>query len=661
VISTRAAPVVVVALLAASCRQPDAVQGSSSATPSSAAPASAAAHSASLLHPDRLRCEDLDTPLAIATPHPRLSWTDVAAPRDAKAPRRRACQLLVASTREALAAGRADRWDSGRVEGDTNSGVAYGGPPLRSRERVFWTVRVWDEADVVSKYAEPASFAMGLNELSDWKAEWIGFDFDRSPPAIEYPFAPASWIGFANDPDEAPAGLRLYQATFTLPPAGDPSHAIEQARLLATADDRLSVALNGREVVHEKRHPERVADLDVAADLRPGDNDVRVLVRNDVAGPAGALLRLDVRTSGGAEFELVSDGSWRGAVPNFDDWATHALAADAWPHARVVGPYGCAPWKTLSQPELFLPPTALLRRRFTISRPFTRAVVYVSALGLVDVELNGERVSDDRFTPGGSEFEKRAGYRAFDVTGRLKPGENALIAELADGAYCGYVDGERDRHGKKPRAKLQLCVDAADGTLETIASDRRWEATRGPRREADLAMGEWYDANAHVRRPAPWKGAAVGAEIDPPLAPDPAPPVRITAELVPAAMRETSPGTWLFDVGREIAGVARLKVHGRAGQTITLRFAAKLDAGGALDRSDLRGARATDRFTCSGLASGLGGGAGSGAGRDGFETFEPRFTLHDFRYVEVTGLSEPPTEKTITGVELGGATPPAAR
>jgi len=654
VISTRAAPVVVVvALLAASCRQPDAVQG-----PPSAAPSAAAAHSASLLRPDRLRCEDLETPLAIASPHPRLSWTDVAVPRDARDPRRRACQILVASTREALAAGRADRWDSGRVEGDTTSGVEYGGPPLRSRERVFWTVRVWDAADVVSKYAEPASFSMGLNERSDWKAEWIGFDFDRSPPSAEYPFAPASWIGFANDPDEAPAGLRLYQATFTLPPAGDPSHAIEQARLLATADDRLWVALNGREVVHEKRHPERVADLDVAANLRPGDNDVRVLVRNDVAGAAGALLELDVRTSGGAEFELVSDGSWRGAVPNFDDWATHALAADAWPHARVVGPYGCAPWKTLSQPDLFLPPTALLRRRFTISRPFTRAVVYVSALGLVDVELNGERVSDDRFTPGGDEFEKRACYRAFDVTGRLKPGENSLVAELADGAYCGYVDGERDRHGKKPRAKLQLCVDAADGTLETIASDRRWEATRGPRREADLAMGEWYDANARVRRPAPWKGVAVGAEIDPPLAPDPAPPVRVSAELTPVKIRETSPGTWLFDLDREITGVARLKVQGHAGQTITLRFAANRKADGTLDLSGLRGARATDRFTCSGLG---GGSAAGGAGRDGFETFEPRFTLHDFRYVEVTGLSEPPTGKTITGVELGGATPPAPR
>jgi arylsulfatase A-like enzyme len=123
--------------------------------------------------------------------------------------------------------------------------------------------------------------------------------------------------------------------------------------------------------------------------------------------------------------------------------------------------------------------------------------------------------------------------------------------------------------------------------------------------------------------------------------------VRITAELAPVKIRETSPGTWLFDLDRAITGVARLKVQGHANQTITLRFAANLKADGTLDRSGLRGARATDRFTCSGLG---GGTAGGGAGRDGFETFEPRFTLHDFRYVEVTGLSEPPTEKTITGV-----------
>jgi len=642
---------------AATCKQPAPAEPPvATPTPAGPPPPRAAAvprskASARGLAPDRLRCENLEMPLAVATARPRLSWIDVSSVGDARNLRQAAYQIRVASSRVALLAGKVDRWDSGRVESDATYGIEYGGTPLRSREQVWWMVRVWDETGAPSEYAPIARFAMGLDS-ADWKAEWVGFDAERTPPAEEYPFAPARWIGFANDPDEAPAGLRLYQATFTLPPAGDPSHTIERARLLATGDDRLWISINGREVVHEKGHPERVADVDVATSLKPGDNDVRVLVRNDAAGTAGALLKLTVRTSGGAEFELVSDGAWLCAVPNFHDWATRELESASWPHARVVAPYGGAPWKTLTTPDLFLPPTVKLRRRFLVNKQVVRAVVYAAALGLVDVELNGARVSDDRFTPGWTDYKKRVYYRAFDVTDRVKPGDNVLGAELADGWYSGYVGWghARDHYGRKTRAKLQLHVDYADGTSDAIASDRRFEATRGSRREADFLMGEWQDAFAQLRHPTPWKAATVGAEVDPPLEPHPGPPVQVYAELEPVAIREATPGAWVFDLGQNFAGVARLKVKGRAGQTITLRFAERLNPDGTLYTTNLRGARATDRFTLSGFP-----------GKDGFETFEPRFTFHGFQYVEVIGLSEPPNPKTITGVAFSSATPLAGR
>jgi len=146
--------------------------------------------------------------------------------------------------------------------------------------------------------------------------------------------------------------------------------------------------------------------------------------------------------------------------------------------------------------KLVLPPPSYMRTTFQIPKPVRRATVYTTALGIFDLHLNGQRVSDDYFNPGWTDYTRRVYYRAHDVTSRVRPGTNALGAILADGWYSGYVGfGKlRDHYGKHPRLRAMLHIEYTDGTTDDIATGPGWKATTGPILEADFLMGEAYDA-----------------------------------------------------------------------------------------------------------------------------------------------------------------------
>jgi alpha-L-rhamnosidase len=304
--------------------------------------------------------------------------------------------------------------------------------------------------------------------------------------------------------------------------------------------------------------------------------------------------------------------------------------------------------------RLDLPPPPYLRREFTLSKPIRRATLYATALGLVDIHLNGKPVSEDRFTPGWTDYPKRVHYRAYEVTGMLRRGTNALGAILADGWYSGYVGWHqlRNHYGAKPRLRAQLQIDYADGSSDTIATGPDWKASVGPIREADFLMGESFDARLISKWDQPgfddsrWAPVDTGAEMAPLIQAHPGPPVRAFALLTPKSITQPAPGVYVFDLGQNFAGAARLKISGKEGQKITLRFAERLNPDGGIYTTNLRGARVTDTYICRG---------------HGVEMWEPRFTYHGFQYVEVTGLTRPPSRDTITGIALSSATTDAGQ
>lgn len=600
----------------------------------------------------RLHCEHLERPAGIDVATPLLSWVVESAERGQ---RQTAFQVMVGNSAAELAKEHGDLWDSGKVTSSETTDIEYAGKPLVSHQYCYWKVRVWDAADQPTAWTEPEVWSIGLLKPEDWKAEWIGNDARRTGLGGEADFGSAKWIWYAADPrPQTPVGTREFQRDFSLPKDA----TIASAALLLAVDNRADVALNGTIIGHFEGW-EAAEPQDVAKALHPGANSIHLRASNDAVGPAGVLARLTIKLADGAVVEVVSDSQWR----SFDrpkpadeakktEWPATALPHDAAPVA-MLGEYGMKPWGKARAEKLLLPPPALLRGEFDLQQPLRRATLYVSALGACDTFLNGKRVSDDRFTPGWTDYPTRVYYRAYDVAPLLTKGKNVIGAELADGWFSGYVGygGRRDHYGKKPRYSAQLVVEYPDGTRTVAASTSKdWKTATGPTLEADLLMGESYDARLEKRNwcktdfdAQDWKPVAVGCdEIPPHVQWHPGPPVQPIREFSPRTVTEPQPGIYVFDLGQNIAGVARLRARGAAGQKIQLRFAERLNPDGTIYTTNLRGARAVDMYICRG---------------EGEADWEPRFTFHGFQYVEVTGLKEKPPLNTVVGIALGSATP----
>lgn len=291
----------------------------------------------------------------------------------------------------------------------------------------------------------------------------------------------------------------------------------------------------------------------------------------------------------------------------------------------------------------------MLRREFKLSSRAKRAIIYASALGAYKLHINGQRVGDQLLAPEFTDYHARTQYQAYDVTALLRPGANAIGAVLGDGWYAGgiglarsLIKKPRNIYGDHPRLIAQLEMDLSGGRRERVVTDESWRTTReGPIRSSDILDGETYDARREMPGwDAPgfddkaWPAADVAASVRTNLVAQPNEPIRGSRDLKPISMNEPKPGVYVFDLGQNMVGWCRLKVQSAAGTTVTLRHAEMLSDDGAIYTDNLRAAKQTDTYTFRGA---------------GVEAFEPHFTYHGFRYVEVIGLKSKPSIDAITG------------
>jgi alpha-L-rhamnosidase len=279
-------------------------------------------------------------------------------------------------------------------------------------------------------------------------------------------------------------------------------------------------------------------------------------------------------------------------------------------------------------------PAHYLRRSFTLATPdgarIERARLYVTSAGVHRLHLNGAVVGDAVLAPGWSAYRSRLRYDTHDVTDLLTAGENVLGAVVADGWWRGYLTWTmaRNVYGDRLGLLAQLEVTFSDGSIQTVTSDLAWRASTGPTLAADLYNGETYDARLELDGwsapgydDAGWSAVEEFAPAVGALEPPPGPPVRRTQELPVRAVLTSPAGRTILDFGQNLVGWVRFTVAGDAGTTITLRHAEVLEAG-ELGTRPLRNAEAIDRYTLRG---------------GGPETWEPAFTFHGFRYVQVDG------------------------
>lgn len=327
----------------------------------------------------------------------------------------------------------------------------------------------------------------------------------------------------------------------------------------------------------------------------------------------------------------------RGAWSSVARWQMGLLAPSDW----------AAEWIAPGNPPHS--PVPYLRKDFEVRSRVRRAVLYVTALGLYEVHINGHRVGNHVLAPDWTDYRKRVRYQAYDVTPLLKAGPNALTALLADGWFSGHIgNGGYQFFGKKPAFLAQLEITCTDGQTETVATDGTWKSHDSPITASDFMLGEDYDSQLEINgwdRPgldeSDWMPVVVRGESPLKLEPQVMEPVRQLCELKPKTVTEPKPGRWVFDLGQNMVGVVRLKVSAPAGTRITLRHAEMLNSDGTLYTNNLRRALSVDEYICNGKRG---------------EVWQPRFTFHGFRYVEVTGLTRRPRKSAVTGIVIGSDT-----
>ncbi|AIY41690.1 Alfa-L-rhamnosidase [Collimonas arenae] len=528
-------------------------------------------------------------PLGIDNPRPRLSWILGSDERNQK---QSAYQVKVASSLPLLA--RPDIWDSGKVDTDQSVLVPYGGPPLLSRTRYYWTVRVWDSHGHTSAWSKPSWWEMGLLSEQDWHAQWIGLD---------RPLALPTELSKYNVPALLTQGRTQGQSFISDKPFTSAA-ALIPTFVTTNSGMTLSLYLGG---------PDGHLIASQRFDNHP-DN-------------AWATLKLDKPALPGKYYLEESDPTGQIGWWSYDrgGYSYGKAYADGKPTAgnRKIR------WDvTASQTKEDISPQ--LRKEFLATKEIKAARLYVTALGLYQAEINGHRVGIDFLAPGWTNYNKRVQYQTYDVTDFVHPGENAIGVTLAPGWYAGNIGSfGPGQYGPMPYLLSQLELSYSDGSIERIVTDNSWKSKIGPIVYSDLIMGEHYDARNETPGwslpnfdDTEWKVVAVKQDVRTRLVAQVDPPVRIERELKPVAITEKKPGMYIFDLGQNMVGTVKLRVSGKAGQVISIRHAEVLNSDGTLYTANLRTAKATDVYILKGM---------------GVEVFEPSFTFHGFRYVEVTG------------------------
>jgi alpha-L-rhamnosidase len=605
------------------------------------------ADGASLI-PTQLRCEYRINPLGIDTLRPRLSWRLESEHRDEK---QTAYQVVVASSKENLESGRFDLWDSDRVMSDKSTQVEYSGKPLVSRMKSYWQVRVWDKAGRPSTWSPPAVWSMGLLNLGDWQGRWIA--------ATEKPFTTGMTrlAGYhaleARSPDE----IKWVQVDLGA------EHVIDSVNLCPPAP-------SGFEQVKGFGFPVRFR-LDASND--PDFGQSRTIVdhtQEDYPNPGNELrafgasgiraryvrvtaTRLWNRGSGAepfcfalAEMEILSKGT--NVALGTSARAKDSVEASGWSLKKLTDGERLPATNVTASGQ---PGNAavLMRKEIKLDGKVVHATAFLCGLGYSELEINGRKIGTDVLDPGFTDFSRRVLYRTYDVTDVIRPGANALGVVLGGGwfnlATPDLFAFERAPWSASPRLLFQLHIELADGTTRTVGSDDSWKWSTGAITFNCVRGGETIDARED--KPgwslagyddADWHTAVAVARPTGKLVSQQHPPIRVTESIRPVRLTEPKPGVYIFDLGVNIAGWAQLSTRGPRGTKITLQFNERLKPDGTLDTGNLTshtyGRFQTEEFILKG---------------EGGETFEPRFTYHGFRYVQVTGLAERPTLYNLIG------------
>ena len=286
-----------------------------------------------------------------------------------------------------------------------------------------------------------------------------------------------------------------------------------------------------------------------------------------------------------------------------------------------------------------------LRKEINLKKQVKNAKVYIMGMGLYELYINGNKIGDQVLAPVPTDYTKNVKYNVFDVTSQLKEGKNMLGTILGNGRFFAMRQDYKPYKIKSfglPKMALQLFVEYTDGTQDIIRTDDTWKVTTdGPILSNNEYDGEEYDARKEMKGwntinfdDKNWEKARYVQEPGGFYEGQMTPNMKIMGEVKPISIKATTKGTYILDMGQNMVGWLQLKVKGKSGDQMTMKFAESLQADGSLYIANLRDAKTTDVYTLKG---------------EGEEIWEPRFIFHGFRFVEISGFPTKPTVDDFVG------------
>ncbi|MGC9326345.1 MAG: family 78 glycoside hydrolase catalytic domain [Candidatus Hinthialibacter sp.] len=596
--------------------------------------------------PHSLTCEYLINPLGIDESSPRLSWK-INDPRRGAV--QSAFQILVSDDPDRLENNQGNIWDAGKVFLDRSIQIPYAGKPLKSGVRYYWKVRSWDADDIPSPYSQPAFWQMGLRNENDWKAQWIGFGGKLPKPErrhngyhsqISHQADAMKWVVIDLEEQSEFESIRLFPA--------NPFNWKDAPGFLFPVRFRLDVS-------HEPGFEsfETVLDFTQKDYENPGD-EPQEFTFNPVRARYVRLYVTKLACRDGdnfgfalAEMQVLVNGknlAYEKVVTGMD-----SIEDDSWSQNRLTD----GVIQAVDPGKNWTPsPSPMLRKTFSAPSPIARATLTASALGLYEIYINGVRIGDNILAPEWTDYRTRIQYQTYDVTSQIREGKNVIGAILGEGWYAGRVGlmNSFRIYGDQLALLAQLDILCMDGTRYTITSDSTWRGTLdGPIRGADIIHGEIYDS----RKEQPnwhkvefhgvdWGEAVVLPRPQAKLVPQPNEPIQKTETLKPLSVAEPQPNVYVYDFGQNLVGWCSLLAEGESGDRIQLRHAEVLNPDGTVYTENLRGPFQIDEFILNGEKS---------------NRFEPHFTYHGFRFLEITGLKKALPLGHVTAYAIHSAPP----
>lgn len=606
----------------------------------------------------QLRCEYLENPEGIDARHPRLSWQLLS---DRRGVTQTGYQVLVSSDSTALVNDEADIWDSKKTRSAQSVLVPFAGASLQSGKKYFWKIRIWDTEENRSAWSPIASWSMGLLNASDWKAQWIG------APPVSVPIEKQYHIhsGYRSAPNTSAEtnsnitvdlGEKKIFDTIKLYPsllgAALKQYLFPVQFSIQIADD--SGFSSAKTILNHSNEDFRLPDTKpiVVQTPRTSARYIRINVTKlphvDEQQFAYSLGELEVLDNKHQNLAL------RAKVVASDPYLVYPRFTNEkwWPELLTDG--FIKPNFYHKEHSLPTPPSEQFRKDFSVDKAIKRATLYATSLGYYEMTINGRKVGNQVLAPEWTDYHKRVQYQTYDVTGLVQPDENTLGAMLADGWYAGAVFShpERGSYGFDRKLLAQLQIEYANGQSDTIVTDGSWKLNPdGPIISASIFDGEKYDARVVLPGwdspgfdATAWQAATVYHDTNRQLSAQMNEPIRVIQDITPIKIIPQKNGNYIFDLGQNIAGWVQLSLPYNPGKAITLKHSEMLDEKGALYTSNLRLAKQTDTYI---------------PGKETSIQYEPRFTYHGFRYVEVSGLSKAPELSNITGRVIASAAPAA--